>query len=140
MIRSHRSRHVCDERGSASVELVILAPLVALLLAGVVAVGRVQHARADVEAAAAMAARELAMSRDPASRLGAAQAIAAATLDTDGPSCTAVGFHAAIGETTVVVSVSCTVSVQDAALLPLPGSMTVTATASEVRDEWRETP
>lgn len=131
-------RGLSDERGSASVELAILTPLVGLLLAGVVAVGRVQHARADVEAAAAMAARELALSRDPNSRLGPAQAIAAETLDTDGPSCTAVGFHATIGDTTVEVTVSCTVSVQDAALLPLPGSMTVTATASEVRDQWRE--
>ena len=54
-----------DDRGSASVELAILAPLVGILLLAVVVVGRVQVARADVEGAARSAARELALARDP---------------------------------------------------------------------------
>ena len=48
-----------SDRGSVSVELVILAPLFGLLLLGVIAVGRVSNARADVDAAARMAARDL---------------------------------------------------------------------------------
>jgi Flp pilus assembly protein TadG len=45
------------ERGSVSIELVLLTPVLVAMLLLVVAFGRIQNARADVEAAARAAAR-----------------------------------------------------------------------------------
>lgn len=127
-----------DDRGSVAVELVILAPLFGLLFVAVVAVGRVQSGRADVEAAARMAARALSLAREPSSQIGAAEQLAAATLAVGSPSCRTMSFAASIGADRVEVTVGCTADLSDAALLPVPGSLTVSATASEVRDVYRE--
>lgn len=131
--RRHRWR---DERGSVSVELVIIAPLFALVLVAVIAVGRVSNGRADVESAAQMAARQLSIDLDVA----AAERIAATTLDVGSPSCRTMTFSASIGAELVDVTVTCSVAVQDGegGSLPLPSSLTVTGSASEVRDVHRE--
>jgi Flp pilus assembly protein TadG len=135
----NRLRPRRDDRGSVSVELVILAPLFGLLLLGVVAVGRVQQAHADVDAAARMAARDLSIARDPYGRLHTVQQRVAAMLDVGSPSCRAMAFDAEIGDTRIDVTVACNAELQEAALLPVPGSMTVTGTATEIRDAYRET-
>lgn len=127
-----------DDRGSVAVELVIVAPLFALLLAAVIAVGRTNNAHADVDAAARMAARDLAIARDPGNRAAQAEQNIAATLDVGGPSCESMAFHATITDERVEVTVSCDVAVQEASLLPLPGHLTISATASEARDRYRE--
>jgi Flp pilus assembly protein TadG len=127
-----------DDRGSASVELAILAPLVGILLLAVVVVGRVQVARADVEGAARSAARELAIARDPNAVIGAVESGLAATLDVGSPSCRTMTFTPNVTGEWVTVSVACVVDLDDAAVLPVPGSMTVTATATEVIDAYRE--
>lgn len=120
--------------------MAIIAPLFGLLLVAVIAVGRVQNGRADVEAAARMAARELSIARDPNGQVGAAQQVAAAALDVGSPSCRTMSFDAAVGAELIDVTVTCSVDLQDASLLPLPGSLTVSATASEPRDRYREHP
>lgn len=127
-----------DDRGSASVELVILAPLVGILLLAVVVVGRVQVARADVEGAARSAARELAIARDPEAAIATAQATIVQTLDVGSPACRTMTFTPAISEEWVTVTVGCVVDLDDAAVLPVPGSMTVTGTATEIIDTHRE--
>jgi Flp pilus assembly protein TadG len=137
MRRSERWR---DERGSVAVELVIVAPLFGLLLLAVVAVGRVQNAHADVDAAARMAARDLSITRDPHLRLGPVEQAVAATLQVGSPSCRTMTFDAVIGGEQIDVTVGCTAELQQAALLPVPGSLTVTGSASEVRDIYREVP
>jgi hypothetical protein len=38
----------------------------------------------------------------------------------------------------VTVTISCSVGVSDLILLPVPGSQTITGTATEVRDQFRE--
>ena len=65
-----RLRHDDRERGSVSVELVILAPIIGVLLVAVGAVGRVENARADIEGAARSAARDLSIARDPHAAIG----------------------------------------------------------------------
>ncbi len=127
-----------DDRGSVAVELVIVAPLFGLLLLAVVAVGRVQNGRADVEAAARMAARDLSIARDPTAQLAAVEQAAAATLNVGSPSCRTMSFNAAIEAEQIEVTVACATDLQDASLLPLPGTITVSASASEVRDVHRE--
>ena len=127
------------DRGSASVELVILAPLVGVLLACVVLVGRVQTARADIEGAARSAARDLSIARDPFAALDHVEAGLRQTLHVGTPTCQTMAFTPAITATTVTVTVACRVDLAAAAILPVPGSMTVSATADEVIDIYRET-
>ena len=62
------NRRLRGDRGSISVELAILAPLVGILLACVVLVGRVQISRADLEGAARSAARDLSIAARPIRR------------------------------------------------------------------------
>ena len=131
-------RRRSDERGSASVELAILAPLVGLLLGAVVLVGRVQLARADVEGAARSAARDLSISRDPYVAVEGVRSALMETLDVGSPTCRTLSFNAEIGSTQVAVTLTCTVDLQEAAVLPVPGSMSVSASASEVIDIYRE--
>lgn len=133
-----RRANLHDDRGSASVELVILAPLIGILLLAVVVVGRVQVARADVEGAARSAARELAIARDPQAAIGAVESGLGATLDLGSPSCRTMSFTPAITDEWVTVTVGCVVDLDDAAVLPVPGSMTVVGTATEVIDVHRE--
>lgn len=126
------------DRGSASVELAVLAPLVGLLLGAVVLVGRVQLARADIEGAARSAARDLSISRDPYAAVESVRASLMDTLDVGSPTCRTLSFAPDIGSTRVAVTVTCTVDLQEAAVLPVPGSMSVSASASEVIDTYRE--
>jgi Flp pilus assembly protein TadG len=128
-----------SDEGSVSVELAILAPLIALLLVCVVAVGRVQNSRADVEAAAQSAARDISIARDPAAAFGRVRKSTAAMLHVGSPSCREFTFTPSLTADDVTVSVACVADLQDAAVLPLPGSMTLRASATEVLDQFRET-
>lgn len=133
------NRHALrDDRGSASVELMILAPLVGILLLAVVVAGRVQVARADVEGAARSAARELALARDPNAVIATVESGLAATLDVGSPSCRSMSFTPAVSGEWVTVTVACVVDLDAASVLPLSGSMTVTGTATEAIDAYRE--
>jgi Flp pilus assembly protein TadG len=132
------SRRLRDDRGSISVELAILAPLVGILLACVVLVGRVQTARADLEGAARSAARDLSIARDPYAALGDVQQSVEATLDVGSPACRTLSFTPSISATEVSVTLACTVDLQAAAVLPVPGTMTLGASATEIVDVYRE--
>ena len=97
------------ERGSVSVELVLLTPVLVGLLCLTVAFGRIQNARADVEAASRAAARAASIERSaPAARVAGERA-ATAELDSSGYRCDAlrvdvsgvsrglvIGFHAGV--------------------------------------------
>lgn len=127
-----------DDRGSTSVELAILAPVFGLMIAFVVLVGRTQSSRADVEAAAHAAARTITLARDPVPAVEQARAATADRLDVGSPSCRAMGWDTQVTDYEVTVTVSCTVDLSEAALLPVPGSYDVSATSSEVRDQHME--
>lgn len=129
-----------SDRGSASVELAILAPLVGLLLGAVVLVGRVQISRADLEGAARSAARDLSIARDPYVAVDGVRSSLMTTLDVGSPTCRSLTFTPDIGTTRVSVTLTCTVDLREAAVLPVPGSMSVSASASEIIDTYREGP
>jgi len=76
-----------DERGSVTVELVLLTPLLILLLLFVVALGRLSGARLDVDGAAAQAARAASIARDPTTATAMAQQTATAALGSDHVTC-----------------------------------------------------
>ncbi len=126
------------DRGSVTVELAILTPLFALLLAFVVLVGRVQSGRADVEAATHAAARMISLARDSDAAIDVARDDAESMLEVGSPTCTTMSFTPTIADGSVTVEIACTVDLAAAALLPVPGSMTVSASADEIIDRYRE--
>ncbi len=126
------------ERGSASVELAILTPLFGVLLAVVVLFGRVQNARADVEAAARSAARSLSLARTPEAAVAAVSSTASATLGEGRASCRDLTVAPQITAESVTVTLTCVVDLADAGILPVPGSMSVSGSATEVVDQLRE--
>ena len=135
-----RRRH---ERGSVSVELVLLTPVLVGLLCLTVAFGRVQAARADIEASARDAARAASLERTaPAARF-AGQMAAHAGLNAAGYSCAPLyidvdtsGFAA---DAMVTVTVGCTVRLADVTGMGIPSSRTLTATFSEPLYRFRGT-
>jgi Flp pilus assembly protein TadG len=135
-----RFRDRDSERGSISVELVILAPIVGVLLVAVVTVGRVENARADVEGAARSAARDLSMAREPLAAIGRVRESTAAMVRVGEPGCGQFAFNATIGKSNVAVDISCRADLDEDNILPLPGSMTLRASATEVLDAFREGP
>lgn len=122
-----------------TVELVILAPLVGLFLGAVVLVGRVQASRADLEGAARAAARDLSIARDPQAATDEVRRDAEVSLEVGSPTCRSMTFTPTISATEVSVSIACVVDLQDAAQLPVPATMTLTADATEILDVHRET-
>jgi len=126
------------DRGSTTVETVIIAPVFALFLALVVLAGRLSNSRGDVEAAAQYAARTISIARSPTDAIPAARQGAEATLRVGSPTCRSMQFEPAVTATEVTVTISCVVDLSAASLLPVPGNSTITESAVEPRDEHRE--
>lgn len=130
-----------SERGSASVELVLLTPLLLVMLVFVVFLGRLGQARNDVDRAARDAARAASIARSPSDADAAGLAAAHDTMQEGRNNCGQLdvvvntsGFSAG---GTVAATVTCTVDFADVAELKLPGSQTLTATFSEPVDAFR---
>ena len=132
------------ERGSATLEMAVLAPGLLLLIALLTYAGR--HAMADgtVEQAAADAARAASLQRTAAAGERAATEVARRSLADQGLACLrstvevdTSGLHAAPGAPgQVTVTVSCPLKVADLPLA-LP-AVTVDATAVSPVDTYRE--
>jgi len=130
-----------SDRGSASLELVLLTPvLVALLLFAVLA-GRLSQTRADVDRAARDAARSASLARSSENAATDGEAAARATLTDGGVSCAHLEVDidtsrfAAGG--TVAATVTCTVALTDLSLLGVPGSRTLSASFVQPIDTYR---
>jgi hypothetical protein len=132
------------DRGSVTLELVVLAPVLLLVaLSFVIAVGRIAQAHQAVEAAARDAARQASIARDPQTARLSAISSAQASLSRDGLHCPAQisidtsGFARPVGEpATVVAQVRCTVRLADVALSGVP-STTITARFASPIDPFR---
>ena len=133
------------ERGSATLELAILAPAFLLLLGLVVIAGRVQVAAGAVEHAATSAAREASLARTVAAAQTTATSAAARELEGQDIRCATSsvtvdtsGFGAPLGQSaTVSATLTCMVSFADLAIPGLPGSRTLTSTATSPIDRFR---
>ncbi|WP_055483203.1 TadE family protein [Sphaerimonospora mesophila] len=131
------------ERGSATLELVVLAPVLLAFIALIVLAGKVANAYGAVESAARDAARQASIARDPAQARQTATAGAAAVLRREGLRCRpsisvdSSGFSRRIGTAAQVTArVSCVVPLGD--LLPgLPGSRAVRASFTSPIDPFR---
>ena len=130
------------DEGSATLELVVLTPVLVGLLLLVVAGGRLVDARNALVGAARSAARASTTARTPDQARQAAGAIAAAR-SRPGPRCGHLEVTLDTTEFwpggTVTATVTCTVSLTDLVGLSMPGSRTLTAQATEPLDSFRRT-
>ena len=129
------------DRGSASLELVLLTPLLLALLLLVVLGGRYAQARADVDSAARDAARAGSLERSSAAAADAATEAAERRLAARDIVCTDLVVD--LGDTDfrpggeVKVTVSCAVDLSDLTGLGVPSSVTFDSTFSEPIDVFR---
>lgn len=145
MNAKRRRWRVRSERGSASVELVIVVPALVIMLGLLVAGGRLWFARATIVEAAESAARAASLARSAGEAHGAGGRAAERTLATDGLTCgsDAVSidtgaFAVPVGTpATVTTSVTCRVLFADLALPGMPGSIIVTARGAAALDTYR---
>jgi TadE-like protein len=133
------------EEGSASLELVILAPVIFAILACVIAAGRTSIAAAAVAAAARDAARQASIAATPGAARATALASARAALRQDGLDCSPEvivstgGFSVPVGmPSSVSASVTCTVSLSDLLVPGMPGARTLQASFTSPLDPYRE--
>jgi Flp pilus assembly protein TadG len=134
-----------DETGSFTLELAVLAPALLLLLAFIVAAGRIELAGSSVDGVARDAARAASLARSPAAAQAAAQSTATDTAAHQNIDCTHLavtvdtsGFTAPLGTpAAVVVHVSCTAPLGDLAIPGLPGAKTLTASFTSPLDPYR---
>lgn len=129
-----------DARGSVTVELVTITPVLILMLWFLVYCGRLSDARLQIEDAAHQAARAATLDRSRPAALADARATAASALSDAGITCQflSVTTHGTFrAGSTVRVAVSCTVGLHDLALLQVPGSTTLTAEFASPVDVYR---
>lgn len=128
-----------DQQGSAS-EVVIVTPLLIMLLLLVLLAGRVSAAKMDVTAAARDAARAGSLRGAGVAASADAAAAAGASLSTRGISCRRLDVASHVADFrpggSFGVTVTCTASLADLALLELPGSKLISHTAWETVDAY----
>ena len=135
-------RPLQDSRGdSGPLEMVILLPTVLLLFGLVVAFGRTTTAATNVEHAAAVGARAAVAAQTAGGASARANVVVSESLAGSGLSCrsqdTSVNGSFRPGGR-VTVTVSCVVALGDVTRFGfLPGSRTLTASATEVIDRTR---
>jgi Flp pilus assembly protein TadG len=133
------------DRGSATIELAILAPALLALLGLVIVAGRISVAGGAVEQAAASAARAASIARDARAAQASAGRAAEASLRDQGVTCQPLsssvdtaGFAVDVGSpSSVTVSVRCVVALADVAVPGMPGQRTVTAQMTSPIDRFR---
>lgn len=146
MISRIRRRLLADERGSNAAEIVIIAPVIAMLILVLVAAGRTALADNATQSASFAAARAASLSRDVATATTAAQDAAQRAMDHAGITCLtltvnvdASGLNAPLGSTgEVTATVSCNVNLSDITLPGIPGNRTMSSNATSPVDAYRE--
>ena len=134
-----------DDRGSTTLELVVWAPGLLLIIGLLTVAGRVNSANAAVEQAAVDAARTASSARTAAGARDMARASAQTTLAAQGLQCTTTtvvldtsGFGTRPGQSaTVSATVTCPVRLSDLSVPGLPGTRTVSHTATSSLDTFR---
>lgn len=139
------TRPPTDERGAAAVELTLLVPALMLMLALMIAGGRIWFARTTVSEAAQTGARAASLARTSAAASGDGREAARQSLATAGLECATTsvqvdtsGFGEQVGTPAAVSArVSCVVTFRDLVLPGLPGSLTLDAERSSALDTYR---
>jgi len=129
-----RQRPACrDERGVSAIELTLIAPVLMVVLLFVVGLGRMGHARQQIEAVAADSARAASLERNTSQSTHAAKVAATQSLGDAGVSCTNLSVNVDLTSYQpggrVTVTVSCKTQLSDVALAGFPGSRVFSATS-----------
>jgi Flp pilus assembly protein TadG len=129
------------ERGSATAELVLLTPLLILFVLFIVGLGRLSHARALVNDAAAQAARAATLQYlSPGQATAAAQQTASDALASAGVACASRSTRVDTGNDhpggTVTVTLACRVDLSTVTAAGFPGSETLTASFTSPIDTY----
>lgn len=131
------------ERGAASVEMVLVTPVLIALLLFVVTVGRLSEAKGEVSVASRDGARAAANARSVNAAHRAAQEAALAALADRGVACrdlsVAVDTSDFRADGSVKVTIHCGVDLQSVAGLGLPLTRTLTSTFVSPVDRYRGT-
>lgn len=132
---------VAAERGSATVELVVLSPVVVLIAVVIAALGRVETVRAQVAGAARAAAAAAAEASDPLAAVTAARDMAPVAVAGDGVSCRPLSVQVDTSNFTaggaVAVTVRCHVSMAGLLVPGFPGRLTVSSRVVASVDPYR---
>jgi len=139
-------RRLGGERGSVSLELVVLTPGLLLVIGVLIYGGRLELAKQSVQSAASQAAREASIARTQPEANSTADAAATRSLAEQGLNCVSSSvsvdtsaFASPAGTpATITAVVTCVVNLSDLAVPGIPGSQTVTATADSPLDTYRE--
>lgn len=135
-----RPRHL-GERGTAAIELVLMAPVLMIILLFVVGLGRMAHARQQIESVAADSARAASLERNTQLSALAARIAAERSLGQAGVSCSGLDVGVDLSSYQpggqVRVTVSCTANLGDVALAGFPGHKVFTATSTVPVETYR---
>ncbi|MEW1637481.1 TadE family protein [Streptomyces sp. NPDC093801] len=134
-----------EDRGSYSVETVILAPVVIALMLLMIAFGRITDASGAVDTAARAAARAASLEREAGAAQAAGAAAANRSLTGEGIRCASSsvavdtsGYGLDLGQAaTVRVTVACTAPLGEIGLPGLPGSRTLRSSWTSPIDSYR---
>ncbi|NGN63210.1 pilus assembly protein [Streptomyces sp. A7024] len=133
------------DRGSYSVEVAVLTPVMLALVGLIIAFGRISMAGSSVDSAAHAAARAASLARDAGTAQSEANAAARASLTGDGVHCAGLtidldtsGFAAPLGTPgNVTADITCTAPLSDIGLPGLPGSKDMKASFTSPLDAFR---
>ncbi|MBW8800064.1 MAG: pilus assembly protein [Streptomyces sp.] len=139
-------RTLRSDEGSAAVEAAIVLPALIMFLCMAIAGGRIVTSGAKIDSAAEDAAREASIHRTAGAAQSASRAAAAESLNDQGIKCASTsvsintsGLSVPVGQVgTVTATVICTVDLSDLLLPGVPGSKTLTSTATSVVDQYRQ--
>jgi len=139
-------RRARGERGSTTLEVVIVLPATLLLLGLIIMAGRLALAQQAIQAVAYDTARAASISRTAAEARTDAATMTAYSFAANSLTCSShslqldtSGFAAQVGDTAAVSStVTCRVPLGDLSLPGVPGSVQLDATASSPLDPYRE--
>jgi Flp pilus assembly protein TadG len=138
--RPRRRGSVSGERGTMTVELVLLTPVLFALLAFIVGLGRVADARGQLTGAVRDAARAASLAANPETARTAARDTALADLQSANLHCrqpqvdTDTGQFTAGGQVTVMIR--CSLDLAQLIMSGLPGRSTLTATSTAPLDTY----
>jgi len=139
------TRRLHADRGSATIEAVIIAPAFLLFIGLIIGTGRVAIAHQNVESAAAEAARSASMARTPDQARADATAGARQSLTNQATNCASLsvtidtsGFSAPVGTpASVTATITCVLSLAELSVPGMPGTVQVTATVASPLDTFR---
>lgn len=130
-----------DERGTAAVELTLIAPALLVILLFVVGLARMANASQQVESVAADVARAVSLHRGEGASGSVAREAARRSLGQAGLSCASLSVSVDAQDYrpggAVRVAVSCTASLADVAMAGFPGQRQFDATSTVPIESYR---